>query len=206
MLAGKPLIWWALDAFLDDDRLTEIVIAVSRDNDFGIRQYLATHPLFKKMLTTDGGATRQDSVGFALDQVTSRVNNILVHDAARPLLTRQVVNAVLQGLETSAASVCGLPVSDTIKRVESNLRCVIETLKRDELFAVQTPQGIRADVFREAHRRARLQNVQCTDDVALIEHFRLGEIRVVEGDSLNFKITDEHDLRGAERVLSDRAL
>lgn len=206
MLAGRPLICWALDAFRDDERLYEVVVAVSPElhSEFGVA--LASHPLLDKVCLANGGATRQDSVGLALAQVTTSIESILVHDAARPFVSRNVIDAVLQGLTKYTASVCGIPVADTIKRVNLKTSVVHDTLSREELVAVQTPQGIRAEEFRKAHQLARQSHVQCTDDVALIERFKLGFVSVTPGDPRNFKITDEPDLLRAEEMIHARAL
>jgi len=199
-LNGKPLIWWALNAFIDDSRLKQIIVATSQENQADLKQSLTEHPLAKLIVTTLGGATRQDSVGRALDSVTASVDHVLVHDAARPFVTRTLIDAVLKALTESAAALPGVAVTDTIKRVDSK-QIVTETLPRNELFAAQTPQGIRTELFRTAHRLAYEQHVQCTDDVALIEKFRLGTVKLVAGDSRNLKITHPHESPRAEELL-----
>ncbi|MBK6767145.1 MAG: 2-C-methyl-D-erythritol 4-phosphate cytidylyltransferase [bacterium] len=202
LLDNRPLIWRALLPFAGDDRLTEVVIATSSDCDAAIKSALVDHPLFGIITTTEGGATRQDSVGKALDRVDSDVDHILVHDAARPLLSRKIVDLVVTALDSHAAAAPGVPVTDTIKRADAS-GVVTETLPRAELFSVQTPQGIRVRAFRDAHRLARQGNVQCTDDVALIEFFSLGTVLVVPGDPRNLKITHPHELPRALTLLRD---
>lgn len=197
---GKPLIWWALNAFVDDDNLKQIVVATSRENDEGVRACLDAHVLSGVIVTCEGGSTRQDSVGNALALIDSNVEHVLVHDAARPLLTKLVIDNVLAGLSEHVAAVPGVVVTDTIKRVDEKL-VVFETLARAELFAVQTPQGIRRNEFCQAHQLAREHNVQCTDDVALIEFFKLGKVKLVPGDPRNLKITHPHELLRAEILL-----
>lgn len=197
---GKPLIWWAINAFTNDNRLLEIVIATSADMESEITESFRGHELEQKLRLTQGGATRQDSVGNALSAVSGNVDSVLVHDAARPLLKQFVIDNVLDGLRENIAAVPGVAVTDTIKRVESNM-IVRDTLKREELFAVQTPQGIRIDEFRRAHALARKQHVQCTDDVALIEYFQLGTVKLVPGDPNNLKVTHPHELPRAEALL-----
>ncbi len=197
---GKPLIWWAVNAFTNDDRLIEIVIATSAEIESDIVESFRGHELESKIRLTRGGATRQDSVGNALAVVSANVDSVLVHDAARPLLKRFVIDNVLDGLGENVATVPGVAVTDTIKRVESNMS-VRDTLKREELFAVQTPQGIRAAEFRKAHELARKDQVQYTDDVALIEHFQLGTVKLVPGDQNNLKVTHPYELPRAEALL-----
>ena len=202
---GKPLIWWAVNAFANDDRLAEIIIATSAEIEIEIGDTFRGHELRSKIRLMRGGATRQDSVGNALAAISSNIDSILVHDAARPLLKRFVIDNVLDGLRDNVAAVPGVAVTDTIKRVESNM-IVRETLKREELFAVQTPQGIRIDVFRRAHALARKQRVQCTDDVALIEYFQLGTVKLVSGDPNNLKVTHPYEIPRAEALLRESEL
>ncbi|MBK8130582.1 MAG: 2-C-methyl-D-erythritol 4-phosphate cytidylyltransferase [bacterium] len=202
-LHGRPLIWWVLEAFAHDERLAEIVIASSSELEREFQAHLASHPLHERLFITNGGRTRQDSVGNALAVLMSDVDHVLVHDAARPLVTRDVINNVLTALDDYVAAVPGVPVTDTIKRVTRERR-VAQTLERSELCAVQTPQGIRTEAFRAAHDQARRTGVQCTDDVALIEHFQLGDVIVVDGDPHNFKVTLPHDLSRAAAMLGDR--
>jgi len=201
LLDGRPLIWRALLAFVGDPRPTEIIIATSADCDAAVKSALLDHPLFGIVTTTEGGATRQDSVDNALACADAHVDHILVHDAARPLVTRATIDHVLTALAEYAGAVPGVPVTDTIKRAALT-GIVTETLPRSELFSIQTPQGIRASVFREAHVLARRHNVQCTDDVALIEHFSLGTVKIVPGDPRNLKITHPHELPRAAALLS----
>lgn len=197
---GRPLLWWSLSAFANDLRLAQVVIAVPAEIEREVASVLSGHTLEFKISVVRGGKSRQDSVGNALASVTEDVEYILVHDAARPLVSREVIENVLMGLEKCVAVVPGIEVIDTIKRVDSE-NTVIETLNRRELFAVQTPQGVQAKVFREAHRIARRDNVQCTDDVALIEHFGLGEVHLVRGDLNNLKLTHPHEIPRFEAQL-----
>ncbi len=199
-IEGKPTIWWAVRSFLEDVRLRQIVIAASKSDTAAIRDLFDGSSQHAKLEVVEGGASRQDSVGKALDVVDPDVELILVHDAARPILGKSTIHAVIDALHTNEAAVPGLPVVDTIKQVNSQL-FVECTLPRESLFSIQTPQGIRADVFREAHSLARASGVQCTDDVALVEHFHLGTVKLVPGDPNNFKITHPIDLTRAEALL-----
>ncbi|MCB1059442.1 MAG: 2-C-methyl-D-erythritol 4-phosphate cytidylyltransferase [Calditrichaeota bacterium] len=205
LLNEKPLVWWALNAFVDDARLKNIVVATSPDDRNDFAESLATHPLSDVIHLTIGGETRQDSVGKALECVDENIDKILVHDAARPLLTRIVIDNVLSALENSVAAVPGIPVTDTIKIADKSMT-VVETPPREKLFAVQTPQGVRAKEFRKAHLLARERIVQCTDDVALIETFSLGTVKIVPGDPRNLKITHPHELPRAEAILRGELL
>jgi len=143
-----------------------------------------------------GGATRSASVRNGLAAVPEDVDVIVVHDAARPAagveLFKAVIDAVLAGAD---AAFPGIPVTDTIKRVEGDV--VVETLDRASLVAVQTPQAFRADALRAAHARG----VDATDDAALVEQ-NGGRVVVVPGRADNRKLTDRADLAALVRALS----
>ena len=136
-----------------------------------------------------GGETRSDSVRAGLAEVPADALVVLVHDAARPLLTDEVVERVLAPLsEGWDGAVPGLPVGDTLKRVGSD-GGVQETVSRDGLWAVQTPQAFAADVLRRAQTNGR----DATDCAGLIEAVG-GRVKVVEGDPRLLKVTSEADL------------
>jgi 2-C-methyl-D-erythritol 4-phosphate cytidylyltransferase len=142
-----------------------------------------------------GGATRSDSVRAGLAAVPEDADVVIVHDAARPLASRQlfelVVKAVVDGAD---GAVPALPVADTVKRVRDDR--VIETVARDGLVAVQTPQAFRAGALRAAHRLG----ANDTDDAALVEA-NGGTVVVVEGERRNLKLTVADDLELAETLL-----
>lgn len=146
----------------------------------------------------EGGATRSDSVRHGLELVPAAADVILVHDAARPLASPELFRAVIDAVSADdiAAAIPGVPVSDTIKQMDS-AHNVTSTPDRSTLVAVQTPQAFRADVIRQAHR----SGIVATDDAALVE--QLGAtVRVVPGDARNIKITTREDLATAERLMT----
>ena len=156
--------------------------------------------LAEQVVVVAGGAQRSDSVRSGLAQIDPGCEVILIHDAARAftptLVFDRVVAAVRIGVPAVAGVVPGLPVADTIKRVDGS-DIVTDTPKRATLRAVQTPQGFRADVLRAAYTSARV----ATDDAALVE--LLGHrVRVVEGDPLAFKVTTPEDLARAEQLVA----
>jgi 2-C-methyl-D-erythritol 4-phosphate cytidylyltransferase len=144
---------------------------------------------------TAGGATRSDSVRAGLARVPADAEVVVVHDAARPLasarLFERVVRAVADGAD---GAVPALPVADTVKRVSGNR--VVETVSREDLVSVQTPQAFRADVLRAAHRGGEVD----TDDAALVEAGG-GTVVIVEGERSNLKLTLPEDLAVAEAML-----
>lgn len=144
-----------------------------------------------------GGPTRAASVRLGLSAVPPEVDVVVVHDAARPLAGPELFTSVVAAVENGSvdAAVCALPVTDTLKRVDGG-GLVAETVPRQGLVAVQTPQGFRAEVLRRAHAG----DAEATDDAALVE--ALGAtVLVVPGDPQNVKLTTPADLVYAEHLL-----
>jgi 2-C-methyl-D-erythritol 4-phosphate cytidylyltransferase len=201
-LGGVPLFVQSLRTFLEFNECVEVIIAAphKRLDEF---QRIVNAVADDRVNVIAGGASRQESVGKALDAVTRDVDLILVHDAARPFVTPELIGNVKKAVTGNiAAALPGLPVADTLKRVEGMSRIVNETLRRDNLFSVQTPQAIRTNVFRDAHKKARADNFSATDDVALVEKYNLGDVVITAGDPNNFKITTAEDLERARERFS----
>jgi 2-C-methyl-D-erythritol 4-phosphate cytidylyltransferase len=142
-----------------------------------------------------GGATRSDSVRAGLERVPDDAGIVVVHDAARPLASRALFAAVIEAVRAGAdAAIPALPVVDTVKRV--NGAQVLETVPRDDLVVVQTPQAFRADALRKAHAAADIS----TDDAALVEAAG-GTVVIVPGEPRNLKLTVTADLELAQALL-----
>ena len=142
-----------------------------------------------------GGDTRSDSVRAGLDAVPETAGVVVVHDAARPLATSALFDAVIEAVQRGAdAAVPGLPLTDTVKRIDGTQ--VEETVDRAHLVTVQTPQAFRADVLRRVHSAGG----HATDDAALVEASG-GKVVVVPGEPRNIKITDQTDLLIAAALL-----
>jgi len=143
-----------------------------------------------------GGVTRSASVRAGLAAAPAECEIVVVHDAARPLAGVALFSAVIDAVRAGAdAAVPAIPVADTLKRVDGER--VVETVVRDALVAVQTPQAFRADVLRAAHESGG----DATDDAALVEAAG-GRVVVVPGDRRNLKVTEPADLALAEALLA----
>ena len=151
----------------------------------------------------EGGATRQDSVGNAAR--AARADLLLVHDAARPLLTPELIFRVIEATLKNGAALAALPASDTVKiaRGQENRAVVADTLQRETVWLAQTPQAFTRELYLEALAKAHQQNFAGTDCASLVE--RLGaEVALVEGELENFKVTFAADLERAEAILKVR--
>jgi 2-C-methyl-D-erythritol 4-phosphate cytidylyltransferase len=148
-----------------------------------------------------GGATRAESVRAGVAEVPEDAAVILVHDAARPLVSDEVIERVIAALgEGFDGAVPSLPVSDTVKRVRDGV--VVETVPRDELVAVQTPQGFVAPVLRDALNRLSVESTQTATDCAAHVEAAGGRVKVVEGDERLLKVTTPADLERVTAWLS----
>lgn len=153
-----------------------------------------------------GGAERGDSVRRALAAIPAAADVVLIHDGARPLLSREVVGRVLdavgEGLGSSEeprAVIAAVPVTDTLKRVDDD-GTIRDTVHRHGLWRAQTPQAFPRAMIVDAYRRAAEEGVTATDDAALVEHYG-GRVVVVPGDPRNLKVTRPEDLALAELLL-----
>jgi 2-C-methyl-D-erythritol 4-phosphate cytidylyltransferase len=193
-LAGKPLLDWSLDAFREAGYIKEIVVATPPGAEGAVAE--------RGVVAVAGGEHRSESVANALELCGERI--IVVHDAARPLVTPKLINAVVDRLaadEEAAGVIAAAPVTDTIKRASGDR--VEETLERDGLWAVQTPQAFRADALREALSDPD-SLPDATDDAMLVER-QGGRVLIHPTSADNIKVTTRFDLRVAELRLRERA-
>lgn len=194
MLGGKPVLRHTVEAFLTHPKVDGVRVVISRPYHLTYKKIVSDLTLFPPLM---GGARRQDSVRLGLESLTHRrPTNVLIHDAARPLVSHALIDRVLAGLEDADAVLPAAPVSDTIRRRKPDGS--LEMLDRASLIAAQTPQGFRYDKILTAHQKHRHQNA--TDDIALAEWDRL-QVVIVDGDPANLKITYPSDIAAAESFL-----
>lgn len=191
-VGGRPILSWALDAFAPF-AFARIVVAAPPDRVDDVARILEG-----RALSVPGGKTRSESVRRGFDALTPREGDIvLVHDAARPLIAAQEVEAVLRAAEQTGAAIAAVPLVDTIKKVEAGR--ILTTIDREGLFGAATPQAFRADLLRRALATRR----ETTDEAALCEGLGI-PVAVVPVSRLSFKITTPEDLEVAEAILRSR--
>ena len=184
--AGRPLIEWSLDAL--GSVCDRVVVAAPEGYDEGPDR-------------VRGGDSRSASVRNAL-AAAPEAEVVVVHDAARPLVTRELVERCIDAIEPGIdGAIAAVPMTDTVKEVALDGR-VLRTLDRSTLWAVQTPQVFRADILRRALERDAAALAAATDDAWLVDDAG-GVITVVESFPENLKVTRESDLRIAEALLAD---
>ena len=207
-LNGRPLYEWAAVAMSGHPAVSRTVVVGPQDACPEMERALAG-----VATVVAGGTTRQESVlrGLTAIGAAGDVDAVLVHDAARPLVPSSVVDNVVNELLAGADAVIPvIAVADTIKRVDA-AGVVVETLARDQLRAVQTPQGFRRELLDSAHREAAAGRTPAgrdlsgvTDDAGLLELLGV-RIHSVPGSELSFKITTQHDLDVAQALVSSGA-
>jgi 2-C-methyl-D-erythritol 4-phosphate cytidylyltransferase / 2-C-methyl-D-erythritol 2,4-cyclodiphosphate synthase len=196
-LAGRPILQRTIEVFLDTPFITEIAVALPPELAEAPPDYLVGRD--RPIIVTAGGRRRQDSVGQAFACIADRADIVVVHDAARPLVTADLILRTVEEASRSGAAVAAVRAVDTVKTADDAGR-VIGTWPRDQVYLVQTPQAFRTEILREA----LALGFDATDEAALVE--RLGRaVHVVDGDPANLKITTAADLARAERLLSPAA-
>lgn len=202
-LGGLPLLVHTLRVLEAEDAVHEIVLAVPEaDRDFCLREIVTRHGFTKVKKIVAGGERRQDSVRHGLQAIGDSAEFVLVHDAVRPFLTREMIRRVLEQAAKHGAAVVAVPMRDTVKQVGAD-GLIQSTVDRQRLWLAQTPQAFRLSLLQEAHRKADLDGMHGTDDAQLVE--RLGHpVAVVDGSGENIKITRPEDLAIGEAILAAR--
>ena len=197
-LRGEPMIQRTVRTFDSCEAISEIVIVTREDLILPIRNLCKTFKKVKAVVL--GGKSRQESVHLGLNALSEDIKLAAVHDGARPLISWQVIDRTVRAAHTYGAAAPAVPVKDTIKVVKGGV--VTSTPERASLQAVQTPQVFDFDLLRGALKKAEEDGAQVTDDCSAVE--RLGmNIRIVEGDERNLKVTTPMDLKIAEMLLEE---
>ena len=197
-LGGKPLLVQTLRVFERHPDVGAVVVAAPVGEVDGLREMLRGEGLAKPTDVVAGGATRQTSVALALAAVPAQTDVVLVHDAVRPFAEAAHVRAVIEAARTSGAAALAVPVADTLRR-GTGAGAFGETVPRQGLYRMQTPQGFRRGWLQAAHEAARRDGLVATDDVELVQ--RLGHaVQIVLGSTRNFKITTPADWELAQAL------
>lgn len=204
-LAGRPLFSWSVEALRATDGIERIAIAMPVEFDGALQDFDIAPATAPPVLCVRGGATRSQSVLRALEAIGPG-DTVVVHDAARALVTPALAESVIAALDADTeadAAIVATPVTDTIKRVGGD-GAVSETLERNELWAVQTPQVFRRAALERALHVSAAELARATDDAWLIERAG-GKVIVVRASDSNLKVTTPLDLEVAELLLAGRS-
>ena len=201
-IAGKPVIAHTIRAFERAISVDGIIVVAREDRHDEIKTIVRDENFKKVKSIIPGGKRRQDSVRAGLDHLESVMRYVAVHDAARPLVTPQQIDRVFEQCRIHGAAALAEPINDTLKRADADL-LVTDSVDRQELYAMQTPQIFERQLIAEAYRAVYTKNVSVPDEVSAVE--RLGrKVALVLNDDFNFKITYPRHLPLAEFVLTQR--
>ncbi|HEX6162567.1 MAG TPA: 2-C-methyl-D-erythritol 4-phosphate cytidylyltransferase [Vicinamibacterales bacterium] len=193
-IGGRSILELSVAALAASDRISEIVVALPAEHvDAGGKALRAA--IGRPITIVAGGARRQDSVANAFAKTSAAANIVLIHDAARPFVTREVIDRTVDGAARHGAAIAAVGVRDTVKQTGDGSHIIRSTIPRDAVFLAQTPQAFRRDILARALEEGK--SIDATDEAMLVE--RLGvPVHVVEGDPRNVKITTAEDLAAAK--------
>ena len=200
-IKGKPVIWYSLFEF-EKSRVDEIILVTGKEDiDYCKKEIVEKYNLKKIKNVVAGGSERYESVYNGLKEVTGNI--VLIHDGARPLINNEIIERSIEGTIKSDACVVGVPVKDTIKRVNKE-GYIIDTPNRSELWITQTPQSFKTDLVKMAYKKMKEElekgntTLNITDDAMVVEEFTTNQVRFVQGDYKNIKVTTPEDIDIAE--------
>jgi len=201
-LLGRPVLAHTIEAFERSASIDSIVVVVpSGDEPFCADEIVSKYGFKKVAAIVAGGAERQDSVRNGINAVPPGTSVIAVHDGARPLVTQDVIERVVEAARAHGAAIAAVPVKDTVKEASDGF--VRRTVPREALLSVQTPQAFRAGVLDLAFKKALEDGFTGTDESSLVERTGVA-VKAVEGSYENIKITTPEDMDFAECVLRKR--
>ena len=197
-LCGEPVLMRALRPFLDHPVVREVIVSLQPDHAESPPAWLIKAD--RRIRVVAGGETRRDSVWAGLQAVSDALDVAVIHDGARPLVSREVVDRCIEVARQGVCGVAGVPAGDTMKEVDDGGQ-VVATPDRSRLWHAQTPQAFPLGVIVDAYRRALTEGFPATDDAVLVERIG-GRVVMVESSAANLKITRPEDLEMAELMLS----
>ncbi|MDA8140463.1 MAG: 2-C-methyl-D-erythritol 4-phosphate cytidylyltransferase [Desulfobacteraceae bacterium] len=198
-LNGQAILWHTLKAFDLCPVVDRIVVAVSSDQlQYCRHEVLGGQKLRSQLSLVEGGKHRQDSVFNGLE-VLEEDGIVLIHDGVRPLVSVDLIQSCIHGAQRWGACIPVIEVTDTLKQINEQ-GVIARTVPRDTLRMAQTPQAFEVGLIKEAHRLARRNHIQATDDASLVEQMGAA-VHVIPGSVSNIKITTPEDLQRAEMIL-----
>jgi 2-C-methyl-D-erythritol 4-phosphate cytidylyltransferase len=200
VLNDTPILVYTIRKF-DRCRLVDrIVVAAPRESVDEVRKLVSAAGFAKAITVVQGGARRQDSVATAMQHMDPDTTIVAVHDAVRPFVSVEEIEAVIHEAEKSGAALLAIPIVDTVKQIRKDR--IESTLTRDNLVLAQTPQVFRVEVLREAFERAKKDEYYGTDEASLVERMDR-PVAIIRGSERNIKITRPGDLSLARFYLQE---
>lgn len=198
-LKGKPLLYYTLRSFSECSEINSIVLVVSRyEMDYVKKEIIDRYNFTKVINIVEGGLERHNSVFNGLKAIQN-CNIVLIHDGARPFVSKDIIQKGIDNAKNYGACACGVRPKDTIKFVDNN-GFSISTPDRGSLIAVQTPQAFKYDLIFDCHERLSEEDGKATDDTMVAEKYG-HKVFLYEGEYKNIKITTPEDLLLGEKIL-----
>jgi len=201
-LVDKPVLAHTLTILQQAKKINAIILIVDKKQLESAVRLVSCYRINKVKAIVSGGRTRSGSVRNGLKAISEKTDFVLIHDAARPLLTVRLVNDCIEAALRYKAVVCALPCSATIKSVDKNNN-VIMTLDRNRLWQIQTPQIFSYSLIKKAYGQRLMKEKYCFDDASLVERLP-HKVKVIPGLETNIKITTPKDLQIARAILKSK--
>lgn len=192
-IKGKEILAHTIEKFNSVKEIDEIIVATGKENVEIVKNLVKKYSLTKVTSIVSGGKERQDSVYNALNFMSCSDNDIiLIHDAVRPFVSTKLIKEIIKSAKRSKNVIPGLKVSDTLKRTDAK-GIVQQTIPRDNVWSIQTPQAFNYKMLSEAFKKARRNKFIGTDEAMLMERYGF-KVKVISGEKSNIKITVKEDI------------
>lgn len=197
----RPMIDYSLQVFLDDERCSTVCLVIRDDEQEDFESWIeAKHRLnASKIYYIQGGSTRQESVENGIKLLNKEVDYVMIHDGARPLISKDLVDSLFISVEKEEAVTLALPSHDTMNRVIDGQKAV-ETLNRNEIWNIQTPQAFKLSLLKEAVEKAHEKQLQVNEEGQLLLHME-HPVHIVLGKRQNLKVTTREDLEIVKAIV-----
>jgi 2-C-methyl-D-erythritol 4-phosphate cytidylyltransferase len=199
-LAGQPIIVHTLRRFDTYKPIDQLIVVIPEDDvEFCRDKIINPSQLAKRIMLVAGGERRQDSVYNALKEMDQKGGIVVIHDGVRPFISHADIAGCIAGARKYGACILGVPADDTLKHAGTD-KFVLNTLQREGVWLVQTPQAFQSELIKNAHEQARKDGFTGTDDASIVEWMNK-EVKIIRGSRTNIKITYQDDLKLAVRLL-----
>jgi 2-C-methyl-D-erythritol 4-phosphate cytidylyltransferase len=205
-LLDKPLLSYTLEKFEESEKIDEVILVIrSQDRNLIEKEIFKRKNYIKVKTITTGGSTRQESVYNGLKAIKEEDGIVCIHDGARPLLKKWMIDETIKMVPLFDGIVLAVPIVETVKKINIAEMLVEKTVNREMLWIAQTPQTFRLEKIKKYYQKAMEENIQVTDDSTLLEYYG-GKVAIVRGSEDNIKITTKVDLLLAEVIMRNHFL
>ena len=195
---GRPLLSYALDTFENNREINNIIIVVPKKRILQTKSLIRKCGYIKVRHVIAGGKRRQDSVLNGLKTIADKSGIVMIHDGIRPIISSNIIKKGIKLCRKYQAVIFGLPIYDTIKKINKNF--VVKTVPRKDLYLIQTPQFFEIKMLKDAFKQANA-TIEHTDEAAMLESLRI-PVYLAIGDRFNIKVTEKTDLKVLNKFLA----